>query len=94
MKNKIMSVVSALFLVSPFTLLILRANRWALESPLAEILIITYAILMIVGALYTLLAFTAFKVRNAFMTVSLIINILYAVFGGGVIALYSLQHLV
>lgn len=94
MKNKVLSAISALFLIAPFSLLILRANRWALESPTAEILITVYAILMIVGAVYTLVAFTAGKARNAFMTVSLILNILYAAFGGAVLALLTLQHVI
>ena len=43
MKNKILTVISAIMLFVPWTILPLRTFGWALESPVAEILIYSYA---------------------------------------------------
>lgn len=69
----------------PWTILPLRANAWALESPAAEIIISCYAVFMIFSGIFTIVSYLKAKVQNNLMKVCLIINGLYAV--GGVAAL-------
>ena len=47
MKNKIHTAICTILLFVPWTIFPLRTNRWALESPAAEIIIACYCILMI-----------------------------------------------
>lgn len=43
MKDKIVTVVCTLMIFFPWTILPLRTSDWALESPVAEIMICSYA---------------------------------------------------
>ena len=43
MKNKILTAISTIMLFVPWTILPLRTFEWALESPVAEIMIACYA---------------------------------------------------
>ena len=43
MKNKILTAISTIMLFVPWTILPLRTFDWALESPVAEIMISCYA---------------------------------------------------
>lgn len=85
MKNKILTVVSVIMLFIPWTIFPLRENAWALESPIAEIMISCYAVFMIFSGVFTILSYVKAKVQNNLMKVCLIVNGLYAV--GGVMAI-------
>ena len=85
MKTKILTVINTLMLFVPWTILPLRSFDWALESPVAEIMISCYAAFMIFSGVFTGLSYVKAKVQNNLMKVCLIINGLYAV--GGVAAL-------
>lgn len=57
------------------------AFDWALESPVAEIMISCYAAFMIFSGIFTIVSYAKAKVQNNLMKVDLVINSLYAVFG-------------
>ena len=79
MKNKILTAISTIMLFVPWTILPLRTFDWALESPVAEIMISCYAAFMIFSGIFTIVSYA--KVQNNLMKVDLVINSLYAVFG-------------
>ena len=83
-KKNVWTAVSTAMLFLPWTLLLLRMNAWALESPAAETLISCYSAFMIFSGLFTLFAYTKGNVRNNLMKVCLVINSLYA--AGGIAA--------
>ena len=87
MKNKILTTVSAIMLVIPWTILILRSYPWALKSPTAEIMVICYAVFMIFSGVFTIVSYVKGKAQNLLMKVCLIINGLYAVGGIAVIGM-------
>ncbi|MCI8717960.1 MAG: hypothetical protein K1W19_05410 [Lachnospiraceae bacterium] len=84
MKNKILTAVSIFMLFVPWTILPLRSFDWALESPVAEIMISCYAAFMIFSGIFTGISYVKAKVQNNAMKVCLIMNSLYAI--GGVAA--------
>lgn len=65
----------------PWTILILRQNPWALQSPVAEIMISGYAAFMIFSGVFTVLAYVKGKVENNLMKICLVVNSMYG-FGG------------
>lgn len=81
MKNKILTVVSSIMLFAPWTILPLRTFDWALESPVAEIMIACYAVFMIFSGIFTIISYVKAKAQNNLMKVCLIVNSLYAVAG-------------
>ena len=81
MKNKILTVASSIMLFVPWTILPLRTFDWALESPVAEIMIACYAAFMIFSGVFTIISYVKAKVENNLMKVCLIVNSLYAVAG-------------
>lgn len=81
MKNKILTIVSAIMLFIPWTILPLRTFDWALESPAAEIMIACYAVIMIFSGIFTMISYVKAKAQNSLMKVCLIINSLYAAAG-------------
>ena len=81
MKERICTAVSTVLLAAPWSIFILRQKTWALESPGAEIVIGCYAALMVLGCLFTLLAYAAGKVQNSWMKLCLVIHSVYAVVG-------------
>ena len=81
MKNKILTAVSAIMLFIPWTILPLRTFDWALESPVAEIMISCYAAFMIFSGVFTIISYVKAKAQNNLMKVCLIVNSLYAVAG-------------
>lgn len=85
MKNKILTAVSIIMLFVPWTILPLRTFDWALESPVAEIMIACYATFMIFSGVFTVISYVKAKAQNNLMKISLIVNSLYAV--GGIIFL-------
>ncbi len=84
MKNKICTVISTLMLFIPWTILPLRTFDWALESPIAEIMISCYAAFMIFSGIFTIISYVKADVKNKWMQICLVINSLYAV--GGIAA--------
>lgn len=84
MKEKIITAVSTLMIFIPWTILILRQNPWALESPVAEIMISGYAAFMIFSGVFTVLAYVKGKVENNLMKICLVINSVYGI--GGIVA--------
>ena len=64
-----------------WTILLLRRYNWALESPVAEIMIACYASFMIFSGLFTGLSYGWAKAKNYLMKLCLIVNGLYAVAG-------------
>ena len=81
MKNKILTAVSAVMLLVPWTILPLRTFDWALESPAAEILLACYSAFMIFSGVFTIISYVKAKAQNNLMKVCLIVNSLYAVAG-------------
>ena len=92
MKNKILTAISTIMLFVPWTILPLRTFDWALESPVAEIMISCYAAFMIFSGIFTIVSYVKAKVQNNLMKVDLVVNSLYAVFGiGAFIDVYKRQ---
>ena len=81
MKNKILTAVSAIMFFVPWTILPIRTFDWALESPVAEIMIACYAAFMIFSGVFTIISYVKAKAQNNLMKVCLIVNSLYAVSG-------------
>ena len=88
MKNKILTVISVIMLFVPWTILPLRTFDWALKSPAAEIMIYTYAALMIFSGIFSILSYTAGKVKSKLMQVCAVMNSIYAV---GAIAMIGMN---
>ncbi len=93
MKNKILTAISTIMLFIPWTILPLRTFDWALESPVAEIMIACYAAFMIFSGVFTIISYVKAKVQNNLMKVCLIINSLYAVAGIGFIGMMIIQKI-
>ena len=81
MKNKILTAISTIMLFVPWTILPLRTFDWALESPVAEIMIACYAVFMIFSGVFTIISYVKAKAQSNLMKVCLIVNSLYAVAG-------------
>ena len=79
MKNKILTAISTIMLFVPWTILLLRSFHWALESPVAEIMIYSYASFMIFSGIFSILAYTKGKVKSKLMQICVAINSIYAV---------------
>lgn len=79
MKNKICTAIATMTLFVPWTILPLRTFDWALESPVAEIMIYSYAAFMVFSCIFSVLAYTKGKVKNKWMQVCTVINGIYAV---------------
>lgn len=93
MKDKILTTISILMIFIPWTILPIRTFPWALESPVAEIMISCYAAFMILSGIFTLVSYIAGKARNTLMKICLIINGIYAVFGVMVFGMMLLTQL-
>ena len=83
MKTKILTTVSTIMLFVPWTILPLRTFDWALESPVAEIMISCYAAFMIFSGVFTIISYVMAKAQSNLMKVCLVVNSLYAV--GGIV---------
>ena len=79
MKNVFISM-SMIMLFIPWTILILRTNDWAIESPTAEVMIISYAGFMVFSGIFTIITYLKID-RKAMMKICLLIHCLYAVIG-------------
>lgn len=89
MKTKILTAVNVLMIFVPWTILPLRSFDWALESPVAEIMISCYAAFMIFSGIFTALSYVKAKVQNHLMKVCLIVNGLYAIGGAAAFAMMA-----
>lgn len=87
MKNKILTAVSTIMLFVPWTILPLRTFDWALESPVAEIMISCYAAFMIFSGVFTIISYVKAKAQNNIMKFCLIVNSLYAVAGAALLGM-------
>lgn len=83
MKTKILTTVSTIMLFVPWTILPLRTFDWALESPVAEIMIACYAAFMIFSGVFTIISYIKAEAQSNLMKVCLVVNSLYAV--GGIV---------
>lgn len=81
MKNKILTTISTLMILIPWTILPLRTFDWALQSPTAEIMIAGYAVFMIASGIFTMISYIKAKAQNSMMKICLVVNSLYAAFG-------------
>lgn len=90
MKNKVLTMVCAIMVLIPWTILPLRIHfQWALDY--AHIMIPCYAVFMIFIAIFTITSYVKVKVQNTFMKICLVINGIYGVFGIGAIAMMIAQ---
>ncbi|WP_040985226.1 hypothetical protein [Oceanobacillus jeddahense] len=85
MKNIFISICTIMLFI-PWTILILRTYDWALESPAAEIIILSYAAFMIFSGIFTIFAYLKID-RGALMKICLMVNCLYAFVGTAAIFL-------
>lgn len=86
MKNKLCTAVSTILLLPPFVLLFLRRWEWALESPVAEIMIYSCTAIMLLSGVFTALAYRS-GVKNRWMQVLLVVETLYAVMAVAILGL-------
>ncbi len=93
MKNKILTAISTIMLFIPWTIIPLRENAWALESPAAEIMISCYAAFMIFSGVFTILSYVKANVQNNLMKACLIVNSLYAVGGAAAFGMMILPKI-
>lgn len=93
MKEKILTAISAVMVLVPWTIFPLRTNDWALESPTAEIIIISYAAFMIASGIFSLLVYKKGNVKNNVMKVTMMINIVYAVAAIALMGMMAYQNL-
>ena len=90
MKNKILTAVSVIMILVPWTILPLRAYfEWALEY--AHVMIPCYTIIMIFSAIFTLISYLKAKAQNNLMKVCLVVNSMYGVFAIGAIVMIITQ---
>ncbi len=78
MRNKVLTSVNLLLVFLPWTILILRMNAWALQSPAAEIIIGCYCAEMLLGGVFSVISYLKFRAQNKLMQICLVINVLYA----------------
>ena len=91
MKNKILSAISVIMVLVPWTILPLRAYfEWVLEY--AHIMIPCYAAFMIFSAIFTIISYMKVKAQNNLMKVCLVVNSVYGVFAILVITLMIAQR--
>ena len=81
MRNRFLLCCCVLMLFVPWTILPLRNYSWALESPVAEIMISCYAAFMIFSGIFTALVYTKGKLRNTVMKLCVVFNGIYAMAG-------------
>lgn len=87
MKDKIYTAIATLMLFVPWTILPLRTFDWALQFPVAQILIYSYAAFMVFSGIFSVLAYTAGNVKNKWMQLCMVINCIYAVGAVGIVGM-------
>lgn len=86
LKQTVLTAICIIMLFLPWTILPLRSFPWALESPVAEIMISGYAAFMIFSGIFTALVYAKGKIQHTLMKLCVVINGIYAL--GGVIAFF------
>lgn len=86
-KNKMLTAICTVMILVPWTILPLRTFPWALESPVAEIMISCYAAFMVFCGVFTILVYAKGKVKNNLMKLSLVANSLYTAVGALVLGM-------
>ncbi len=81
MKNKMITFISTIMMIVPWTIFLIRTFDWALQSPAAEIIISCYAAFMIISGIFTIVSYVKLKLQNNLMKICLLINSIYAVVG-------------
>lgn len=81
MRDKNLTLVSFFMMFVPWTILPLRSFSWALESPVAEIMISCYALFMIFSGIFTIVVYMKKRVQNNLIKICVVVNGLYAVAG-------------
>lgn len=94
MSKKFLTAISTVMAFVPWTILPLRENAWALESPAAEIIISCYAAFMIFSGIFTIASYLKAKAQNNLMKICIIINSIYAVGGIVVFLMMVLQKII
>ena len=85
MKEKLFTAISTVLLIFPFTIFPVRSNPWALESPAAETIILIYIAVMLLGGIFTIIAYNRGKVKNNLMKICLVVHSIYV--AGGMVPL-------
>lgn len=93
MKN-LLTAISTMMLFIPWTILPLRTNAWALESPAAEIIIVSYAVFMIFSGIFTIISYVAARAQNNLMKICLMVNGLYAVVGAAILGMMVIPRII
>ncbi|NCB33197.1 MAG: hypothetical protein EOM64_04865 [Erysipelotrichia bacterium] len=91
MKEKVLTGISIVMLFIPWTILPLRSNAWALQSPAAEIIIFSYALFMIFGGVFTAVLYGKEKMHNILIKICLVINGIYAIGGMAAISMMAMS---
>lgn len=81
MKNKMITFISTIMMIVPWTIFPIRTFDWALQSPAAEIIISCYAAFMIISGVFTIVSYVKLKLQNNLMKICLLVNSIYAVVG-------------
>ena len=69
MKGKKYTAIATVMLLIPWTILPLRTFDWALKSPVAEIMIYSYAAFMIFSGIFSILAYVKGNAKNKWMQI-------------------------
>lgn len=81
MKNKMITFISTIMMIVPWTIFPIRTFDWALQSPAAEIIISCYAAFMIISGVFAIVSYVKLKLQNNLMKICLLVNSIYAVVG-------------
>ncbi|MBU5592982.1 hypothetical protein KQI89_14620 [Clostridium sp. MSJ-4] len=73
-----LSVISFILIFIPWTIVFIRQNSWALESPVAEITIAIYSIFIIAAFIFSLVLYAKKKQRDILASIAVIVNGIYA----------------
>lgn len=87
-----MTIVTVMLFL-PWTILIFRTFDWALQSPIAEIMIACYAVFMIFSGIFTIFVYIKAKLQNTLMKLGLVINCVYAAAGVVFLAMMGNNYL-
>ena len=94
MKHKLLTAICSIMTFIPWTILPLRTNAWALESPIAEMMIISYAVFMIFSGIFTITTYVKARIQTNLMRFCLMINGLYAVAGAAILVMLALPKFI
>lgn len=86
-KQKAVTVLCVALLFLPWTILPLRSFSWALESPVAEVMIAGYALFMIGSGVFAAAVYWKGGVRNGWMKICLVVDGMYAAAGVAALAM-------